>query len=86
LLKIPEDGMFRDAPRIHPIAGQNTWALPQGPEPGPQMPKKKRRPSGLSEITGPKGIFAAQAKLSSAKLENGFNGVFSFSLYAHFSS
>jgi len=42
LLRLEEDSLFENAGRIQADLRFGFWDLPQGPEPGPQMPKKKR--------------------------------------------
>jgi hypothetical protein len=42
LLRLEEDFLFEDATSIRTGLRYELWDLPRGPEPGPEMPKKKR--------------------------------------------
>ncbi len=42
MLRLDDDFMFEDACSIRTGIGFGILDLPEGPEPGPEMPKKKR--------------------------------------------
>ncbi|MDD2755902.1 MAG: hypothetical protein PHS80_10290 [Methanothrix sp.] len=42
MLRFEADYLFEDAPGIGTGMRPANWDLPQGPEPGPQWPRKKR--------------------------------------------